>query len=143
MRAAVIVVDGTSIALIERVREGRRYYLFPGGQVELGETPEDAAIREAREELGLDVEISRLVARTTFGGNDQRYYLAHKIGGRFGAGGGAEMTGKDIHPADSYRAVLWPVSALSTIDVRPSELARLVERAETSGWSADVTELVT
>jgi len=143
MRAGVILVDGTSIALIERVRDGRRYYLFPGGQVELGETPEIAAIREAREELGLDVEISRLVARATFRGNEQRYYLAQKTGGRFGAGGGAEMTGRDLHGAGSYRAVLWPVSALSTIDVRPSELARLVERAHSSGWSADVTELVT
>jgi 8-oxo-dGTP diphosphatase len=143
MRAAVIVIDGTSIALIERVRDGRRYYLFPGGQVERGETPEAAAIREALEELGLDVEIYRLVARATFGGNEQRYYLAHETGGRFGAGGGAEMTGEDFHAAGSYRAVLWPVSALSTIDVRPSELALLVERAQTSGWPAEVTELVT
>jgi hypothetical protein len=83
------------------------------------------------------------VARATFEGNEQRYYLAHRTGGRFGAGGGVEMTGEDFHPGGSYRAVLCPVSALSTIDVRPSELALLVERAHRSGWSADVAELVT
>lgn len=34
---------------------------FPGGAVELGETPEQAAIREVKEETGLEVEIRRLV----------------------------------------------------------------------------------
>jgi 8-oxo-dGTP diphosphatase len=143
MRAAVVVLEGDAIALIERVRDGRRYYLFPGGHVEPGESPEDAAAREAREELGLDVEISRLVARAAFGGNEQRYYLARKTGGRFGAGGGPEMTGEDFPEAGSYRAVLWPISALSAIELRPAELALMVERSATAGWPTEVAELVT
>lgn len=34
---------------------------FPGGAIELGETPEMAAIREVKEETGLDVEVSDLI----------------------------------------------------------------------------------
>ena len=34
---------------------------FPGGAIEPGETPEKAAIREAREETGLDVSVGRLI----------------------------------------------------------------------------------
>lgn len=34
---------------------------FPGGAVELGETPEMAAIREVKEETGLDVEVNKLI----------------------------------------------------------------------------------
>lgn len=34
---------------------------FPGGAVELGETPQMAAIREVKEETGLDVEVSDLI----------------------------------------------------------------------------------
>ena len=34
---------------------------FPGGAVELGETPEMAAIREVKEETGLEVEVRRLI----------------------------------------------------------------------------------
>jgi len=56
-RGAVVIVDDEKVALIERVRGGRTYYLFPGGGTEEGETPEDAARREACEELALSVQL--------------------------------------------------------------------------------------
>ena len=34
---------------------------FPGGTIELGETPEMAAVREIKEETGLDVEVGKLI----------------------------------------------------------------------------------
>lgn len=34
---------------------------FPGGALELGETPEMAAVREVKEETGLDVKVGRLI----------------------------------------------------------------------------------
>ena len=141
MRAAVILIEGDTVALIERVREGRRYYLFPGGGVEPGETPEGAAIREAREELGLDVEIVRLIGRATFGGGDQRYYLARATGGVFGTGDGQEMSGEDFAEYGSYRAVRWPITGLSGIDLRPRELGLLIQGAAMGGWPPDVAEL--
>lgn len=36
---------------------------FPGGRIEPGESPEDAALREAEEEVGLDPAAARLVGR--------------------------------------------------------------------------------
>jgi mutator protein MutT len=36
---------------------------FPGGGIDFGETPEQAVIREAKEETGLDVEIIRLLPK--------------------------------------------------------------------------------
>ncbi|TLS53990.1 (deoxy)nucleoside triphosphate pyrophosphohydrolase [Paenibacillus antri] len=38
---------------------------FPGGKIEPGEAPEDALIREIREELGVEVEVGALVADYT------------------------------------------------------------------------------
>jgi len=46
--------------LLQR-REDFGEWGFPGGAVELGETPEQAAIREVKEETGLDVEVRRLI----------------------------------------------------------------------------------
>ena len=140
-RAAVILVDGGSVALIERMRDGRRYYLFPGGGIDPGETPEHAATREAREELGLDVEIVRLVARATFDGNEQLYFLARAKSGTFGSGAGEEMTGEVFPQLGSYRATHIPVEALATIDVRPADLAGILRRAVSDGWPESVAEL--
>lgn len=46
--------------LLQR-RGGSGLWGFPGGAIELGETPEMAAIREVKEETGLDVEVTRLI----------------------------------------------------------------------------------
>lgn len=141
MRVAVVVVDRDEVALIERVHEGRRYYLFPGGGVEIGERPEVAAVREAREELGLDVELLRLIARGAFGGNEQRYYLARVLGGTFGSGDGEEMGGADFAGFGSYRAVRLPLAQLGAVDVRPRDLATLTAESVRLGWPAKAREL--
>jgi 8-oxo-dGTP pyrophosphatase MutT (NUDIX family) len=62
-RAGVLVVRDRHIALIEREHLGRRYWVIPGGSVERGEAVEDAALREAREELGVGVTLGRLLIR--------------------------------------------------------------------------------
>ena len=53
-RAVAIVIRDGKI-LMERVFYfGREFYTVPGGGIEPGETPEQAAIRELKEECGLD-----------------------------------------------------------------------------------------
>lgn len=58
---AIVVRDGK--ILMEKVFcFGRFFYTLPGGGIEPGETPEMAAIRELREECGLDGTIVRPLA---------------------------------------------------------------------------------
>ena len=58
---AVIISEG-KIALIKRGNEpSKGKWTIPGGLVELGETLEQAVIRETKEETGLDVENPRLI----------------------------------------------------------------------------------
>jgi 8-oxo-dGTP diphosphatase len=61
--ACVIVSDTQErIHLMRRATEPNRgRWTMPGGFVDLGESVEQAAAREAKEEIGIDVEIGRLV----------------------------------------------------------------------------------
>ncbi len=60
---AVIVVDGRVLVLR---RSDRDEWVLPKGHLEPGERPEDAALREAREETGLDVRLLAPLGSTEF-----------------------------------------------------------------------------
>ncbi|WP_030481217.1 NUDIX hydrolase [Lentzea albidocapillata] len=53
--AAVIIQDGAVLLVRRRVKEGSLSWQFPAGEVEAGESPENAAAREANEETGITV----------------------------------------------------------------------------------------
>lgn len=54
----VVIVDCGRLVLVRRGAEpALGKWSFPGGAVELGEAVRDAAVREAKEECGLDVEL--------------------------------------------------------------------------------------
>jgi len=56
--ASVILKKGNKILLIKEVLEdSKEHWIFPGGGVDFGETIIDAAKREIKEEIGLDIEI--------------------------------------------------------------------------------------
>lgn len=58
-----VVVWGEKILLCKRAIEPRKgYWTLPAGYMELHETAEDGAAREAREEACADIEIERLLA---------------------------------------------------------------------------------
>ena len=61
MRAQVVLLQGDRILLARHRRPERDYWVLPGGGVEEGESPEQAAVREVREETGLAIEIDRLL----------------------------------------------------------------------------------
>jgi ADP-ribose pyrophosphatase YjhB (NUDIX family) len=59
--AAVIIEHGGRLLLQQRAMEPRTgFWTFPGGFLEVGERPQDGAVREANEEVGLDVTVRSL-----------------------------------------------------------------------------------
>jgi 8-oxo-dGTP diphosphatase len=123
--ARVIIIQEDQIALLERHRQGEHYFVFPGGGIDPGETPEQAAVREAREETGLEVVLDRLVAEVNFRGNRQYFYLAHPVGGAIGSGDGPEMSQPPSAKSGSYLARWITLRELSTLRVLPALIAEL------------------
>lgn len=138
MRAAALITEQGRVAAIERNRDGNVYYLFPGGKVEAGETSEEAVVREVREELGLEVEVGRLIAEVAFGANVQLYYLASVVGGRFGTGEGAEYSDGRELTAGTYAPVWLEIDGVLGVPLRPRCVAELLAESGRAGWPSEV-----
>jgi len=73
----VVIIYQDKIVLIRRANPPfRGYYALPGGFVEIGEKVEDAAVREAREETGLDVKLVKFLGVYSDPGRDPRGHTA-------------------------------------------------------------------
>jgi len=143
-RAGIVLIEDDKVALIERHRGGLDYFVFPGGGVDEGETPEGAAIRETMEELGLEVAIEKKVAIIHFDQSTQFYFLVERVSGEFGTGTGEEFTDSDPdYPQSGVYIPIWmPVDALPQHeDVFPVDVAKLVVKAKTNGWSNEPIEV--
>jgi 8-oxo-dGTP diphosphatase len=123
VRAGVVIVENGRVALIERVRDLHTYFVFPGGGVESGESPQQAAVREAYEELGVSVELGDLIFVAYRNGREQRYYLATIAGGTFGTGRGTEFMTSGTTVKGTYRPVWVDLTSLTELDVRPRGLS--------------------
>ena len=137
-RAGVILIEDNKVALIERHRAGLNYFVFPGGGVDEGESAEQGAIREAMEELGVEVSIKQKIAEVHFGRASKHiYFLVESVSGEFGSGTGEEFTDSDPdHPEEGIYIPIWmPIEELSQHEkIYPSELAKLVVKSLKEGW---------
>jgi 8-oxo-dGTP pyrophosphatase MutT (NUDIX family) len=127
VRAGVIIVKDESVALIQRVNARGTYYIFPGGGIEAGESIEEAAVREAWEELGVRVRLAGLLAFVEFGYSHHHYYRAHIKSGTFGSGTGAELSSEAGTLAGTYTPMWLPLARLYEYNVRPIELAEALQ----------------
>ncbi|KGX90791.1 NUDIX hydrolase [Pontibacillus marinus] len=121
-RGSVIIIEEGKVCLIKRVKNSEVYYVFPGGGIEEGETPREAAKREAFEELGVHVSIEDLLDTVSFHGT-QYFFSAEIIGGAFGTGHAIEFTKNNN---GLYEPMWLNIEALCNLDVRPKEMAQKI-----------------
>ncbi|HEY5728820.1 MAG TPA: NUDIX domain-containing protein [Anaerolineales bacterium] len=136
-RAGIVLIENNKVALIERHRAGLDYFVFPGGGVDEGETPEQGAVREAMEELGVKVAIKQKVAVIHFDQSTQVYFLVEQVGGEFGSGSGEEDTDADPDsPEEGIYIPIWmPIDELSWREkIYPESVVKLVLDSKVNGW---------
>lgn len=79
--AATIIVNNKNEILL--IKGPRRGWEMPGGQVEVGESIKNAAIRETKEESGIDIEIIKFcgISQNVSGSVCNTLFLGKPIGG--------------------------------------------------------------
>ena len=138
VRAGIVLIKDNQVALIERHRAGLDYFVFPGGGMDDGETPEQAAIRETMEELGIEVVIKQKVAEINLGPKSRQiYFLVEHVSGEFGTGTGEEFTDSDPNDPDEgvYVPIWMRIDELPLrTNIYPIDLAKLVVKSVQEGW---------
>jgi 8-oxo-dGTP diphosphatase len=97
---AVIIPGGGRIVLVRRAEDPRRGdWCLPAGFMELDETPEECAVREVKEETGLDIRVTELFG-VDIGRDDPRNQVVLIIFL-------AELTGGEMRAGDDASEVAW------------------------------------
>ena len=122
-----VVLDGDRVVLVQRGREPQKgLWSIPGGALRVGETLEEGACREVREESGLQVsvvervEVVDRIIRDQQGRVEYHYVLVGFL---------CRLEGGDLKAADDADAARWiSRDALDDIPMTPGTPA-LVEKA--------------
>ncbi len=126
--ARVIIKHTGKVLLIHRRKNGKEYFVLPGGSIKKGETTRVAAIREVKEETNLDIELDRLLCRRKELVNGKTkigyYFLAKKFKGKLALGGPelARQSKDNIYFLEWHR-----LSALKDLLLYPENIDRLIK----------------
>jgi ADP-ribose pyrophosphatase YjhB (NUDIX family) len=125
----IVANEAGEILLIRRTDNGR--YALPGGAMDLGESITETAVRETREETGLDVEVTGLVGIYTDPGHLIEYTSDGEVRQEFAITFAARPTTGELATSSESSEVVWVAPAqLDTLDLHPTQRQRIAHFLE-------------
>ena len=114
----VVCLEDDRVLLIREVRSGQVSYVAPGTAIQGDETPGRAAIRAARQQLGVDVTVTELFFADTESGVEHFFFLAELESDH------DTSWDEPVLASDPVSATAVRRAAIRGYPVRPFELAR-------------------
>jgi ADP-ribose pyrophosphatase YjhB (NUDIX family) len=135
----VVVLDENKRVLMMRQRhENRDIWLLPGGGIEDGENSKQAAVREVKEETGLDIEVTSLLWHIEEVSNERgqrfvNFFLAEIKGGTLALGKDPEREDKEQVLEEARFMSREEINAIEIIypEYIREELWQILSKAET------------
>ncbi len=122
--ASAVVTNDQGEILMQR-RADNDLWALPGGTMDFGETIAQTAVREVREETGLDVELNGLVGIYS----DPRHVIEYTDGEvrqQFNICFAAKLTGGDLRGSDESTDVRWVrTDELDSLEIHDTTRLRL------------------
>ncbi len=138
-----IISQHNKIALIERYKNGVRYFTLPGGHIEAGETPEVALHREIQEELSVRVTAARHVctepANKHFG--VQYIFLCTVSGTHISLSAEADESMHNLIGTNTYTPGWYDWEDIERLPLQSPALKAALLRFYRQGWPDHVVEL--
>lgn len=127
-RARAVVIKDNKILLIHRFKDGAEYYVLPGGQIEKGESPEETAIRELKEETTIDSKLIKKLGVVTDSKQDQQHiFLFEYISGIPKLEKGSQEIDRTTIN-NTYTPVWLDLDRISSIVMWPEDAKKLIEK---------------
>lgn len=146
MRKAVraIIFKDNQLLVIKRNKFGTQYYTLPGGGVDLGETTEQALLREMQEETGIRLGKVRPVyieqAGEPYG--VQYIYLVDYVDGDPKLHPASDEAAISAMGKNTYEPMWLPIDKLSEITFVSPRLQKALLQGIAKGFPGQVTELI-
>lgn len=125
-----IILKDDKLVVMERVKDGRHYCVFPGGGLEVGETFEECVERELLEEFGIVVKARKMIYVYERGDKAQGFFTLDWVSGDI------HITDGEEYQADRNRGSYNP----TMISLNDFEKMNLVPREVGKQLLADIEE---
>ncbi len=140
--ARAIIIRGEQLLVIKRDKHGARFFTLPGGGIDPGETAEQAAEREVREETSIECKVTREVYHERIKEFGETYYfLCDYVSGEPALDPNSNEAAENAEGKNIYEPMWLEIRALENTVFYPRNVAHKLENDLELGFSQQVVKL--